>query len=785
MKTTPPMQKVWAGTSPKSRMYSPSCELEHVIKEIGMSRKNYEYFSQSCLHGKKPACTCACPLNLNVRKIIEKLQKGNYTAAYRLYRNQALFPAIVCNICDEPCNDACVRKDVDASIALRMLEKVCVDFTRSNEPTRYNLPKNNKKIAVIGAGLAGLSCALKMAEKGYDITVYEQSGRIGGRLWELLSPDIFLPEFELQFKNLQYTLRLNTKIISLDEIEYDAVFIATGQDGNDFGVREGMNAESLGTAKPGVFLGRNLLGTTPVQDIALGTLAAYSIEKYIKVGMMDGIPETFPCTESQIVMNLSGIKSQKAVLATDNETYDKKQAETEAQRCLKCDCTACKDGCELFDFYSQMPKRLADESIVSLQDSNSVSGRSSIRAIASCSQCGLCKEVCPQNINMGSLYSDFMHYMYEDGRIPPAFHDFFIRDMQFSNSEAYLIHPAPGHDRATHLFFPGCQLGASDPQYVESTYAYLLDKMPDTAILVGCCGVPADWAGNDSLHASVIGQLRSDWEKLGEPIVIFACPTCKNQFAKHITEAKGVSLYDIIIAQGVPEGIKKLNHAACVFDPCSSRYDSLMQQSVREIALKSGVVLEELPYSKNNAQCCSWGGHIAQANPELADIIVQNRISAYDNPYITYCTNCRDIFAQRGKVCVHILDIVFDIDKETYSPPSLGQRRDNRLDLKKKLLKKVWNINMDENENQTCNIKVTISDELVGKMDHLLILEEDVCRTIAYCESTGNRMLDPEKGCFIGHLQIGIITYWVEYTREEFGYRLINVYSHRMEIIEY
>jgi hypothetical protein len=124
------------------------------------------------------------------------------------------------------------------------------------------------------------------------------------------------------------------------------------------------------------------------------------------------------------------------------------------------------------------------------------------------------------------------------------------------------------------------------------------------------------------------------------------------------------------------------------------------------------------------------------------------------------------------------------LNTAAYRPPSLSQRRRNRLTAKRNLLKRFWNTERDDSMDSKRSIAVTISKELTAKMNEALILEEDAVKTIEHCESSGNKLLDTEKGCFIGHLRIGIITYWVEYRKERDRFSLCNIYSHRLQIIE-
>ena len=136
-----------------------------------------DQYVKDCYNGDRPPCRCACPADLDVVALIGKLQRGNFDGAYTAYRDRVLFPAIVCRVCEQPCLDACVRKDIDASIALRKLERATVDHAASTVPTRYNVPKKDERVAVLGAGLCGLSATLKLVSHGYAVTLFERSDR--------------------------------------------------------------------------------------------------------------------------------------------------------------------------------------------------------------------------------------------------------------------------------------------------------------------------------------------------------------------------------------------------------------------------------------------------------------------------------------------------------------------------------------------------------------------------------------------------------------------------------
>jgi Fe-S oxidoreductase len=601
-----------------------------------------------------------------------------------------------------------------------------------------------------------------------------------------LDPEIFLPSIRAQLDATKCEVRLGTEVGSLGDIEYDAVVVAPGEGGEAFGLTDKMDFRSFGTKQPGVFVIGNVLGTTPVEDIAQGRTAAFSVEKYLKVGAMDGTPETFRQTDCAFSMDLSQVESKMAVVPMSAGAYDETAARAEAGRCLLCDCTVCSGGCELFDSFRKMPRTMVADAMASLHTKRS---GGVTRAMSSCNLCGLCGKICPQGIDMGQFYRDFRVFKREDGILPPAFHQFFMSDMQHANEEAYLARTAPGHEQAGYVFFPGCQLAASDPRHVDLTYHHLLQRIPDLALILGCCGAPAEWAGEAALRDGTVEKLTAEWERFGRPVFVFACPTCKLQFERHVPEIPGVSLYDLLLEVGLPELAQVEERGiwaeACVFDPCSSRHDESMQQSVRRIAERAGVCLTELPYSGEDAQCCGWGGHIAAANPKLMSTIVQNRTSAHSLPYITYCANCQEVFSRGGKASRHILDIVLGPDKTEHRLPSLGERRANRMAAKRKVLERAGlEVGDTGNEVPRAGVALTIPEELLSRMYDDRILEDDIYTTVEHCETAGSAVYDPGRDLYIGHLRMGVITYWVEYTKSDQRCTLTSVFSHRVEIVE-
>jgi Fe-S oxidoreductase len=434
-------------------------------------------------------------------------------------------------------------------------------------------------------------------------------------------------------------------------------------------------------------------------------------------------------------------------------------------------------------YFSKFPKRITEEVEITINPS-SLDGNATLatRFISTCNHCGLCKEVCPKDIDMGEFLMRSHRTMHEKGKMPWAFHEFYLRDMEFSNTEAALSKVPDGFEQSTYMFFPGCQLGASDPKYVSRSYQYLKECFPDTALMLSCCGAPAEWAGDEAIHKQVIGNIKADWIRMGKPTAIFACPMCKKMFDRYLPEVEGLFLYNIMNEKKIRPSRHSPKETVSIFDPCASRTEPDLQNTIRELARTSGFVLEPLPRERKLAECCSYGGQVAITYPPYASHVVKNRIEQNDNSYITYCSNCRDIFAAAGKKTMHILDVVFGIEKEDHKPPTVSARRENRMLLKQQMLTMFWK---EEGTMGKPEKEFIIPQQLREKLNREMILETDIYAVIEKCEQSGKKVFDPDAETFSGHIRIGNMTYWVEYKiTGNYGYELVNAYSHRMKIEE-
>ncbi|MDR1028050.1 MAG: NAD(P)-binding protein [Clostridiales Family XIII bacterium] len=731
---------------------------------------------RECLEKEPPFCTAACPFNLDILDFTAKIARGNFTAAYRAYRDQVAFPDIVSRLCGAPCRSVCPRRESDEAIRLSDLEKAAVSFTQRKEPNNYNLPSKRQRVAIVGAGPCGLSCALRFASNNYEVTVFDRADRIGGKLWDLLPPEIFLRDIGQSFAKARYTLITGRRIGELSEIDADAIFIATGKDGASFGLRPETGVTP--TKRPGVFLGGMLCGSDPAEAIADGMKAFTHIEQYLKTSSM---PITQNPQETRAFVDPIRL-GQTSAGPSARGNFPKADAVAEAKRCLRCQCDSCKLRCDLMQYYSKTPPKIADD-IYATVHPNSLFGGDTFakRMIGTCNLCGACKDACPVDLDLGNYVLEGRRALQNMKKWSWAYHDFWIADMRHAMGEhAREVRFAPGRNVCKTVFFPGCQLGASDPDYVLESYAWLLERDADTALCLSCCGAPAFWAGLDEEFETARKSLEQDLASLGNPIVITACPTCTKMFARLFPGMATRSLVSLIADAGFKPERAVNGDIYAVYDPCAARNDDDLPRAVRGLAADAGYVTEELSRAKSNPGCCGWGGHVSIANPDFAKFRIDRLIAQSPFPYIAYCANCRDILAKAGKPALHILDVIFDLGEADRVAPGWSDRRKNRERLKSKLGQ---GFGGEGNARPDPNAPLILSEALRARISDDHILEDDVLETVSFCEAGGRTVTIPETGEKCGFHMIGNLTIWVSYIPEDGGFRVTRVYGHRMRIV--
>jgi len=212
-----------------------------------------------------------------------------------------------------------------------------------------------------------------------------------------------------------------------------------------------------------------------------------------------------------------------------------------------------------------------------------------------------------------------------------------------------------------------------------------------------------------------------------------------------------------------------------------------MHNEIRVILKKRGCQLEEYEYSRDMTRCCGYGGLIGFSDASLAKEFSKKRLSETKNAIVTYCSVCRDVFANTEKPVYHILDIIYgntSSDRGLREKTGISEKTDNRKELKKALLKEIWGEEPVDVENEYDSISLVIDDEVKKKLEDRLILEDNIREVIFEAEKTGAKTVNPNTGNSTAGKKIGIVTYWVEFKKIGGLFHIQSAYSHRIQIVE-
>ena len=762
-----------------------------------------------CIQDCAPTCSATCPIHVDVRAMVAAVAAGDFAGGLKVLARTLPFPRTISRICDAPCQPVCKRQEAGDPIEIRALELACTEFGGVPDKPRV-LPRRGKTVAVVGGGLSGLTAAFDLARKGYAVSIYEARDRFGGRLLDF--PETILPRrilcdelaiVESVFAEISLSAGLQPENLASLRRECDALYLAVGwPPESTFGLsvtesgRIAVNPATFETSMEGVFAGGDMLRSgaerSPIRAISDGRRAAISIDRYLQKVSLTASRANEGSYLTRLHTNTTGIPPLPAIPLSDSGTgYTREEAIAEAKRCIQCECMECVKTCEYLRAYGRYPRKYLREIYNNL---SIVKGeRKSNQFINSCSLCGLCGEICPEDLDMGPIIKNARRVMVEQGRMPPSAHDFALRDMEFSNGDKFaLARPHPGSASSDLAFFPGCQLAGSAPDHVSQVYTYLCEKLGNVGLVMRCCGAPADWAGRPDLLQAALAEMRAALNRLEARKLVVACSSCYQVFKTNLPEVELVSLWEVYAEHGLPKRTPSaasdlLRPVVCVHDPCTTRYEARIQASARTIIRELGYAIEELPLSRELTECCSYGGVMWLANRPLAEEVVRRRIRESPLDYVTYCSMCRDFFADRGKPALHLLDLMYEPDPIARSKrpdPGFSQRHENRARLKYRLLKEVWGEEMTGAQDAHEAISLLITADVQARLEKRLILVEDVQRVIEYAERTGRKLLNPATGRLLAHYKPTAVTYWVEYAAQGDAFAVYNAYSHRMEIAE-
>ncbi len=222
---------------PKER----ACNFEEVC--FGYNADEAMNEAQRCINCKNAQCVKGCPVAIDIPGFIELVKQGDFAGAYRIINQSSALPAICGRVCPQEtqCEGKCIRGIKGDPVSIGKLERFVADWAMENnlKPTKPT-EKKGKKVAVIGSGPAGLTCAGDLAKMGYDVTIFEALHEPGGVLVYGI-PEFRLPKTKVVAKEIENVKELGVKIetnvvvgksVTIDELiseeGFEAVFIGSG-----------------------------------------------------------------------------------------------------------------------------------------------------------------------------------------------------------------------------------------------------------------------------------------------------------------------------------------------------------------------------------------------------------------------------------------------------------------------------------------------------------------------------------------------------------------------------
>ena len=210
---------------------------------LGYNMEEAQEEATRCINCKNAQCIKGCPVSINIPGFVHEVKEGNIEEAYKIISQSSALPAVCGRVCpqESQCEGKCIRGFKGEPISIGKLERFVADYAREhNIKPQPATEKKGKKVAVIGSGPSGLTCAGDLAKLGYDVTIFEALHQAGGVLVYGI-PEFRLPKQTVVASEIENVKSLGVKIETnvvigksmtvdqlLDEEGFDAVFIGSG-----------------------------------------------------------------------------------------------------------------------------------------------------------------------------------------------------------------------------------------------------------------------------------------------------------------------------------------------------------------------------------------------------------------------------------------------------------------------------------------------------------------------------------------------------------------------------
>lgn len=310
-----------------------------------------------------------------------------------------------------------------------------------------------------------------------------------------------------------------------------------------------------------------------------------------------------------------------------------------------------------------------------------------------CSLCGLCRAVCPEDIDPGEAFLNLRRDAVIKNQADLSKYSTILGYEKKGTSALFSCYALPkGCDT---IFFPGCTLPGTRPETTWALFESLKSLLPNLGIVLDCCTKPSHDLGRETYFQSMFDEMLDFLQAHGITRVWLACPNCYKVFKTYAPKMTIETVYEVIDRSSLPwksfDGARPFEHTQLVVhDPCPMRDDIPVQEAVRSLLTGMNLTVGKMAFEKKKTLCCGEGGSVGFIDSELARIWTEKRKKAAGSrPIVTYCAGCTG-FLNQAAPTYHILDLLFSPNKTATGRPRVAKAPFtyfHRLALKRKIRK--------------------------------------------------------------------------------------------------
>lgn len=390
--------------------------------EIKASRKDsLELLFSDHVGDCEAPCRVGCPAFMDIPEMNRLIAKGDFTKALEVVKEHIALPFILGYICSAPCEKMCHRKEIDNPVAICQLKKFTAKSDDKSDADFFPEKESakNKKVAIIGSGVAGLTTSFHLLQKGYECTIFDSNNKPGGELKDLAEDTLpqYILDIEIELlKKYGLNFEINQKVTEeyLNNVilsNYDAVVVATGEIKPDKSNTLGLSSSDKGldtnnktftTDNPKIFACGSIVKKQKmaIRIVAQGKITAESVNDYLSGKTPEYTDKMFNSrfgkinnTEYDEYLTESVKDDITAISEGKLDGYSEEEAMKEAARCMHCDCRKASN-CKLRDYADEYN---IDQNHYKYGERNSVTKYYQHDFVVyepeKCIKCGLCVDI--------------------------------------------------------------------------------------------------------------------------------------------------------------------------------------------------------------------------------------------------------------------------------------------------------------------------------------------------------------------------------------------------------